>query len=321
MPDEFVIELVQDIPDASFYEIESISRLNNFSIVKLDQKYAIISGDWTSLKYAAFARRISKVISKGESLETLSAPELPKGKFFVRFTDLDSCHDSGIEPKIGTFLGGKGRISFKSPDFVVRAYHLDSWFICIEVFSGSSSEFEKRRAPMRPFFSPISIDPRHARFMVNCSETRPGDLVLDPFCGTGGILLEAGILGRRLLGNDWSLQMSTGANLNLKYFGLRDYVITNEDFLKLNLIEQVDAVITDLPYGKNSRLSQKDIMDLYRSSFRKFKEVLRDNGICVVVVSSESAIKEAEPYFEILKIFPYRIHRSLTRYFAMLRRK
>ncbi len=321
MPDAYFVELIQDIPGASSYEMEVLGRLNGFTIDQIDQRIAIISGDWTSLRDAAFVRKVSKILTKADSLESLSTPDLPEGKFYVRFTDSSNCHDANIEPQIGTLLNGQGRISFKKPDFVIRAYHDKEWFICLEIYSGNSSDFEKRRAPMRPFFSPISIDPRHARFMVNCSETRPGDLIFDPFCGTGGILLEAGLMKRRIMGNDWSLQMSTGASLNLKYFGIRDYKINNEDFLKIEISEPVDAIVTDLPYGKNSRLSQKNIAELYGNSFRKFRNILKEDGVCVVVVSERNILSEAEPFFQIAGVFPYRVHRSLTRYFAILRRK
>ena len=321
MPDEYFVELVQDIPGASDYELEVLGKLHGFSIIQSDQRFAIISGDWNSLKDAAFVRKVSRILFRAKSFESLEIPELPEGKFYVRFTDSSDCHDAKIEPQIGTMLKGQGRISFKNPDFIIRAYHHGEWFLCLEVHSGNSIDFEKRRAPMRPFFSPISIDPRHARFMVNCSETEPGDLIFDPFCGTGGILLEAGLMNRRIMGNDWTLQMETGASLNLKYFGIRDFNITNEDFLKLDIEGPVDAIVTDLPYGKNSRLSQKDIAELYRNSFKKFQDILKDNGVCVAVVSNRAILDEAEPYFQITMVFPYRVHRSLTRYFAILRRK
>lgn len=321
MVEKFFVELVQDIPEASIFELESIGHSNNFTTSLFNEKFAIIEGDWTPLKEAAFIRRVSRILSDSDSLQTIQAPKIPDGKFFVRFVDNNECHDATIEPEIGNMLNGKGRISFKDPNFIIRVYHWNNWFICVELYSGSAREFEKRRAPMRPFFSPISIDPRHARFMVNVSGTGPGLTIMDPFCGTGGILIEAGLTGRRVLGNDWSLQMSTGASLNLKYFGIRDYHITNSDFLELEINQLVDAVVTDLPYGRNSKLSQKNIRSLYTASYKKFKDILKKDGICVIVVSQEGALEEAEQFFSVLKVFPYKVHRSLTRYFAVMKRK
>ncbi len=317
----FLVELLQDIPGAPQYELLSLSEKGNFEILRNTGDFYTIRGNWETLKRAAYVRRVVKIIGEGPDIGSFLAPELPPGKFYVRFQDAGNCHDSSIEPEIGDMLGGMGRVSFSNPDFVVRAYHLDKWYVGIELFSGIGREFRARRAPMRPFFSPISIDPRHARFMVNISGTEEGETILDPFCGTGGILLEAGLLGRKVLGNDWSLQMSTGAKLNLKYFGVRDYRISNEDFLKMEISEPVGAIVTDFPYGKNSRLSEKNLESLYGQSFSKFHQILPAGKVAVVVVSERGKLDLAKEYFEVVKVFEFRVHRSLTRYFAVLRRK
>ncbi len=44
------------------------------------------------------------------------------------------------------------------------------------------------------------MSPKLARCMVNLTGVKENDLVLDPFCGTGGILIEAGIMGARVIG-------------------------------------------------------------------------------------------------------------------------
>ena len=321
MVGNYLVELLQDIPEAPQYELQSLSESGNFKILKNSGFFFLINGNWDILRNASYVRRVVNVLSNSEQMEGLAGSVLPEGKFYVRFQDSSDCHDSSIEPSIGDLLGGKGRVSFKDPDFVVRVYHLDSWYAGVEIFSGIGKELHSRRAPMRPFFSPISIDPRHARFMVNIAGTKEGETILDPFCGTGGILLEAGLLGRKVLGNDWSLQMTIGARLNLKYFGVRDYIIGNDDFLKMEIREPVAAIVTDFPYGKNSRLSQKNLEQLYGASFRKFHEILPEGRKGVVVVSERKLLDLAKDYFHIEKIFQFRVHRSLTRYFAVLKRK
>lgn len=321
MVDSFFIELVQDIPDAAEYELRAFGSSNSFVIDKVERDHAVISGEWVQLKEAAFVRKVSKILSSASTYENLPIPELPDGKFYVRLDDRAGCHDATLEPVMGEMLGGKGRVSFNNPDFVIRVYHYTEWYLCKEIFDGNRKEFENRRAPMRPFFSPVSIHPRHARFMVNVSGTVNGDTIFDPFCGTGGILLEAGIIGRKVAGNDWSLQMATGARLNLKYFGIRDFEVTSEDFTSMAIGRLYDAIITDLPYGKNSRLSQKNLSRLYGDSFRKCHEILRPSGKCVIVVSDLKLLEQSEPFFSVEKVFKYRVHRSLTRYFTVLVRK
>lgn len=321
MAGTYLVELLQDIPGAPQYELLSLSERGKYEILRNSGSIHIVRGNWEILKEAAYVRRVVHVLSSGSELGSIAKMELPPGKFYVRFHDQGECHDSTIEPDIGEMLGGHGRISFKNPDFIVRAFHLDQWYAGIEIFSGIGPEFRARRAPMRPFFSPISIHPRHARFMVNIAETGEGECILDPFCGTGGILLEGGLLGRKVIGNDWSLQMSTGAKLNLKYFGIRDCRVENEDFLGMKVSDKVDAIVTDFPYGKNSRLSQKNLEELYGQSFRKFHEILAPGRRAVVVVSDRKMLDLATEYFHVLEIFEFKVHRSLTRYFTVLKRK
>ena len=117
----------------------------------------------------------------------------------IYFSGLKRVMTEGIESEIGRNLGGKGRISFKNPDFIVRAIFLDKWYLCFLTYERDKKRFEERRAPMRPFFSPVSLHPKYARYLINTSGTAEGDTLLDPFCGTGGILIEASMLGRKII--------------------------------------------------------------------------------------------------------------------------
>ena len=320
MPDVFFIELSREIEGASHYELEVLSETGHFSITRSGERFAVVSGETDSLTKTAFVNRISLILKSGPDPSVVSDVKLGEGRFHVRFMDNDECHDALIEPEIGNALDGKGRIDFKNPDFIIRVYHWGEWYICREIYQKSQKELQSRRAPLRPFFSPVSIHPKFARFFVNISGTRPGDTILDPFCGTGGILIEAGLMGRNVTGNDWSLQMATGAKLNLKYFGLRGFNIYNEDFINMNFTEKFHAIITDMPYGKNAPLSQKDLSDLYSRSFKKFHSLLHEGGRCVVVLSDINYLNDITSMFDIRKIIRYRVHKSLTRYFAVLQK-
>lgn len=46
------------------------------------------------------------------------------------------------------------------------------------------------------------MDPELAFLQANLSCTQPGDLVLDPFCGTGGLLISAAHFGGFVLGTE-----------------------------------------------------------------------------------------------------------------------
>jgi len=286
-------------------------------ILWINARGAVIEGSLPVLKEMAFARRISEVIVSGESIEDFEHIVLPAGKFYLRRVRLVEPRKDYSESELADKIGSKGRVSFSNPDFVALAIFADRWYISIVKHTRENKAMELRRAPMRPFFSPISLHPKYARFMVNLSRTHAGDTILDPFCGTGGILIEAGLSGRRVIGNDASLVMVKGARLNLKYYSI-DCRIYNSDTRNLKINEHVDAIVSDLPYGRNSPLLG-DIKSLYESAFKKFSDILDRGRYCIVIVGNEGLLSFAND-FSTVDIIRMKVHNSLTRSFVVLRK-
>jgi tRNA G10 N-methylase Trm11 len=54
----------------------------------------------------------------------------------------------------------------------------------------------------RPYIGPTSMDPEMAAVMANAARTKQGQLALDPFCGTGSILVALAAAGARVVGAD-----------------------------------------------------------------------------------------------------------------------
>ncbi|RJU83016.1 MAG: hypothetical protein DWB99_03345, partial [Candidatus Poseidoniales archaeon] len=73
-----------------------------------------------------------------------------------------------------------------------------------------------RRATERPFFKPISLDPKLARLAVNMAGGPLDEYaVLDPMTGTGGFVIEASLIGRNVIAMDLEQEMVDGASKNL----------------------------------------------------------------------------------------------------------
>ncbi len=316
----YVVEYGQDIKAAARFELQNFAETLGFGIIFDRDGVSVISGYGDSLRESAFIQRISEVVSEGDSYQQFSSYAIDEGKFYVRVRDPIGCHNSALEPEIGKLLHGEGRISFRDPDFVLRAFHLDRWYLAREIYSMPKESFDQRRSPKRPFFSPISMHPKIARFMVNVSNTPPLGVLLDPFCGTGGILLEAGLLGKRTIGIDLSLQMTSGAKLNLKYFGIRDATIINGNFLDMEISQKVDSIVTDMPYGRNAPMHKQQLKELYKASIVKFSEILASGKRCVLAVSDLDLLEGCENFFVTIGIIEHRIHKSLTRHYVILQR-
>lgn len=318
---KYLVEFSLENRMASEQEIEAIQETRqDFTIEKIDREIAVIDGSIEELKNASFINVISEILQISDDYKEFRGDRIPDGTFYVRLRDIDKCHSQLLEPELGDILDAKGRILFKDPDFKIRVIHHGKWYLTRVIFERDKKTLEMRRAPLRPFFSPVSLHPKYAKFLVNVSRTREGETILDPFCGTGGILIEAGLLGRKTIGIDLSLNMVVGARLNLKYFGIRNCTIHNADFLKMDFEERVDAIVTDMPYGKNTSIRDYKLEQLYEDSFKKFHQVLKDDGVCVVVLSSRDHLKFADGLFEIISFLEVPQHRSLTRYFVSMKK-
>ena len=73
--------------------------------------------------------------------------------------------------------------------------------------------------------------------------------IIDPMCGAGGILLEAGLMGHKIKGYDIDWKMVNRSRINLKHYGLKDFEIIKQD---VTTIKDMPFFAMDFPYGKNT---------------------------------------------------------------------
>ncbi len=148
----------------------------------------------------------------------------------------------------------------------------------------SSPPWQERTGPMRPFFKPVSLDPRIARAMVNLAHPHPPDrrlMLVDPFCGTGGVLIEAALLGVGAIGSDLDEEMVSGTERNLEWLlaqgdTLSTVAVKSDDALSFVLHEPVRAFAFDPPYGRNSWQSEDGRELLLGALARCFENATED---------------------------------------------
>jgi tRNA G10 N-methylase Trm11 len=118
-----------------------------------------------------------------------------------------------------------------------------------------------RRHDAKPFHASVSLSSRLARGLVNLV-LPPARSVLDPFCGTGSILLEAQALGLQTHGVDISSKMVQIARGNLAHFG---YPGTVELGDARQCRQKADAIVTDLPYGRGmTKISREENLEILK---------------------------------------------------------
>ena len=203
----------------------------------------------------------------------------------------------------------KLKVDLKNPDIIIKV--CDGYF-CRELYKIDRSQFEDRRPNKRIYSMPTTMHPRLARALINLAELKENEIMLDPFCGTGGILIEAGLLGIKTIGIEIKRELVKGCKMNLEYYGIKNYEIYESDMREMDI--KADAVVTDFPYGRASHLSDK--MDkLYRDAIKKLAEFATK---AVIGLPSLKYNELLEKYFYIEQIHPVRVHKSLTRFFYKL---
>ena len=213
-------------------------------------------------------------------------------------------------------------VNLENPDIELRALITDSKvYVGIKLFEINRSLFESRKVQYRPFFSPITLDPKLARVLVNLSLISQGETLLDPFCGTGGILLEGGLIGARLIGSDIESKMIDGCKKTLDYYKVKNYELHCTDIGKIiRFAKNVDAVVTDFPYGKAATTKGEDMNQLYNRAFESISKVLKKKGRAILGLSNNGMISIGEEYFSLLDVYEIKAHSSLTRYFVVYER-
>ena len=214
------------------------------------------------------------------------------------------------------------KVALKNPDIEIRGLITDSnVYVGLKLSELDRSQFENRKAQYRPFFSPISLHPKLARAMVNLSAIKKGEILFDSFCGTGGILIEAGLIGAKIIGSDIEGKMIEGCRKNLDFYNLKNYELFCSDIGNIaRYTNKVDAIVTDFPYGKSTTTKGEKIYDLYERAFKNISNVLKENKRAVIGLSNENMLSLGEKYLSLIEKHAFRAHGSLTRYFAVFKK-
>ena len=314
----------------------------------------------------AYTRAVHEAVARTEAdvdaaVAALRAASLDRaGSVAVRARDVRATADvstEAAERALGSVLVDRGfDVDLDDPDHVLRvAFAPESdpegdgapdapqrgeagacavgWAVAASV-----RDFGDRRPTDRPFFQPGSMDPLLARAVANLAGARPGATVLDPMCGTGGVLVEAGLVGADVLGVDAQAKMARGARENLAAFldatddvpaadddatagvnGLPepgDWATMRGDATRLALRDgAATGVVFDAPYGRQSKIETHALEDLVAGALAESRRVA---DRCVLVADRDWREAARDAGWTVDAAFQRRVHASLDRYVLVL---
>ncbi|OFV68027.1 MAG: RNA methyltransferase [Candidatus Syntrophoarchaeum caldarius] len=309
-------------------KVAKISRLNRLLLVTLEERmqpdqfseflsrialshividvFEVVSADFDTIRDAA--SRMAPSIS---------------GSYAVDATvwDEEDLTSTELERSVGALINHESSwVDLEKPDTIVKLYVISKRCVIGRVVhTRSKQEFTERAPKRRPFFAPGVLKPKIARALVNLCHIKPYECLVDPFVGTGGILLEAGLMGIRVIGLDAQEKMITGASRNLEELEEVDLILGDARSVPFKN-GSAAGVVTDLPYGRSSKIKGESIDSLYRDAIFEIFRLLKKGRFAVIISDKpiDDIIKKSG--FLVIDEYSMRIHRSMTRRIYFLKK-
>lgn len=275
------------------------------------------------LAYSHSIDRFLGVIPRDRYPAGIADLPIPPGTVCVRAIRAGAGARPGDVGEAQRALGGAldRKVDLDRPDVLLHVYLTPERLVTTRLAVIDRGAFGARTPSKRPFFSPISLHPWVGRCLVNLAGVRRGSVVLDPFCGTGGILMEAALIGCRVYGSDVLRRMVYGTSRNLGFVGATAERLVTGDIEAVEApSEALDAVVTDLPYGRSSTMKREPRESLYRRAFLRIADILAPGRRAVCMTPDASATALLPPGLRLDERLTMRVHRSLTRHILVCTR-
>ncbi|MBT5201507.1 MAG: methyltransferase domain-containing protein [Thaumarchaeota archaeon] len=280
MPESFFVLFKENLELATDEVVAIAKMYDRFSKVKIISNLVIIQSktNWSEISNrASFVKISGQILRKmsGLFLDESNFEILKNAKTFVcRIINLSSNQFNvpELENSMGDMISkfSHAKVKMENPDITVYLIFTNK-----ENFFGFSKMTKQRVRPKKTKTYPNELDWKLTRAMINLIGLKPGETVCDPFCGTGTTLLEAESMGIHAIGMDFDEKMFNIAKENLKENKFKSEIF-NTDFKEmLKIPEKYDGIVTDLPYGLNSKTSEKpeEILKRFISVLPKRKKI------------------------------------------------
>lgn len=311
----YIIHISQDYPNIAREEIKVLLGIDLEPYI---QGYFFTKNkiDIDLVKRLGLTKSVYKVLEEYDTSNEEEILEKINYKLFENTYKIDMLCFEGIEKEAKPIADKifhkitNPKVDIKKPDHkYVFFWSLTEVRLCELIYLNEDSTHD-RRSHLKEYNHPTSIHPKLAKAMINLGTKKE---FIDPFCGAGGIVIEGAMMNLEVKGSDVDEIMIKRASANAKAYGLEiDFEIKDA----LRMTEKTECIITDLPYGKNSKLTA-DLINLY-CDFFTVANTLTDKIIVGMHGDTDVDTYLGETDFEIEKQFTIYVHKSMTRTITIL---
>lgn len=323
-------------------EVDVLSRLLS-SDIRLDWigRLALIGGAANVSEFildrAALTLRAGEVLYESDSVNHLTREESvdvlkklmkPSDTFSIKTLCVDVSKELERRVQIERDLGAHikaitgATVNLRNPAKQILVILTDEKIlVCKSNESKLRINLRNREPSKKLFFHPSMMNSSLARVMCNLAGIRLGDIVLDPFCGGGGILCEASYLGAAVVGLDLNWKLLTGAKRNLKEIS-QNFCIIQADARNIP-ISSVDCIVTDPPYGRSSSTRGAHSIELVEMLLERVDSIVQSKGerVCIcgdIEMDLPQLVQDSGLHVE--RDFKIRVHSGLVREIVTIRR-
>lgn len=219
-------------------------------------------------------------------------------------------------------------VSRSNPSIDFRFIFLDDnrALVAILLKKYRKDRFQYRWTEKRPYSQPSALTPYHSLVLYNLASAKPcgndscidfSEPFLDPFAGTGSVLIESALQGVYSIGIDLNYKQIRGSRRNIIQLGLHavvDLVISDSVYMPLRG-DSFRAIAFDPPYGRAASTHGRDPRLLLEATLETVRKILKRSGRAVFLSIDKNKISanETNRICEILE------HSSLIRHLYVMK--
>ena len=248
---------------------------------------SVVSWSDKNLPEGSFSVRARKL---GKGVSDLSRRKIETLIGALLVCDENPVDLSNPEHEIIVILGGPEEGSIHT-DETVKSEPVIVWGLKDSILTSGSYVGESPTD--RPYFKPVTLDPRLARLMISLSQKdKKTTTIIDPFCGTGGIVIEASLLGYNVLASDLDPRMVEGTRKNISHLGLENTKAEVSDAGEIDKIwnkQSSCSFVFDPPYGRSAWKSGEGL-DLVISALSAANRICPTATICTMMPTTADVL-------------------------------